>query len=55
MKVKQVTPSKGTTGAIEKNIYAEVRSGSVRFVVQVSPTPKDSHTCDIDKFDEGLR
>lgn len=55
MKVKQVTPSKVTTGAIEKNIYAEVRSGSVRFVVQVSPLPRDSHTCDIDQFDEGLR
>lgn len=52
---KQVTPSKVTTGAIEKNIYAEVRSGSVRFVVQVSPLPKDSLTFDIGQFDEGLR
>jgi len=44
-----------TSGTVEKNIYVEVRSGSLRFSVQVSPIPKDSCTFDIDQFDKGLR
>jgi O-succinylbenzoate synthase len=59
MKVKsltQVTPSKQfKSGTVEKNIYVEVRSGSLRFAVEVSPLPKVSRTFDIDQFDEGLR
>lgn len=59
MKVKsvtQVTPGKQfKSGTVEKNIYVEVRSGSLRFAVEVCPIPKDSLTFDIDKFDEGLR
>lgn len=60
MKVKssltQVTPGKQfKSGTVEKNIYVEVRSGSLRFAVEVSPLPKDSRTFDIDQFDDGLR
>jgi integrase len=52
----KVTPNKPIpTGKIEKNIYAEVRSGAIRFVVQVSPLPKSSATFDIDQFDDGVR
>jgi len=54
--VTQVTPGKQfKSGTVEKNIYVEVRSGSLRFAVEVSPLPKDSCTFDIDHFDEGLR
>lgn len=54
--VTQVTPGKQfKSGTVEKNIYVEVRSGSLRFAVEVSPLPKNSCTFDIDHFDEGLR
>ncbi|WP_081933942.1 tyrosine-type recombinase/integrase [Massilia sp. 9096] len=54
--VTQVTSGKQVKpGRAEKNIYVEVRSGSLRFSVQVSPIPKDSLTFDMDQFDEGLR
>jgi len=42
-------------GKVEKNIYVELRSGAVRFVVEVSPLPKSSRTFDADQYDEGLR
>ncbi len=55
-KVAQAAPSKHfKSGTVEKNIYVEVRSGSLRFAVEISPIPKDSRTFDIDQFDEGLR
>jgi integrase len=41
-------------GAVEQNIYCEERSGSLRFVVQVSPLPKSSATFDISEFKAGL-
>ncbi len=54
--VKQVTQGKQfKSGKVEKNIYVEVRSGSLRFAVEVSPIPKTSCTFDINQFDEGLR
>ena len=42
-------------GKVEKNIYVELRSGAVRFVVEVSPLPKSSSTFDVSQFDFGLR
>jgi integrase len=55
-KVTQVTLGKQfKSGTVEKNIYVEVRSGSLRFAVQVSPIPKDSCTFDLDEFEKGLQ
>lgn len=40
-KVAQAAPSKQfKSGTVEKNIYVEVRSGSLRFAVEISPIPK---------------
>jgi integrase len=44
-----------TTKTIEKNIYAEERSGSVRFIVAVSPFPKDSSTWSLEERARGLQ
>jgi hypothetical protein len=44
-----------TTKTIEKNIYAEERKGSVRFIVAVSPFPKDSRTCSMEDRAHGLQ
>lgn len=41
---------KAKIGVVEQNIYCEERSGSLRFVVQVSPLPKSSATFDISEF-----
>lgn len=46
----KVTPN----GAVERNIYVETRGNSLRFVVQVSPLPKDHLTVDPDQYDKGL-
>lgn len=40
-------------GTVEKNIYAELRSGSIRFKVKVFPL-KDSSTFDMEQYAEGL-
>jgi len=42
------------TGAVEKNIYVELRSGALRLTVQVSPLPKSSATFDLDQYEAGL-
>ena len=44
-----------TTKTIEKNIYAEERNGSVRFIVAVSPFPKDSSTRSMGERTRGLQ
>ena len=44
-----------TTKTIEKNIYAEERNGSVRFIVAVSPFPKDSSTWSMEERTRGLQ
>jgi len=41
-------------GAVERNIYVETRGNSLRFIVQVSPLPKDYLTFDPDQYDKGL-
>lgn len=48
MKVKQ-------NGTVERNIYVEARSGSLRFTVEVSPFPKDHTTVDHNQYDHGLQ
>jgi len=42
------------SGTVERNIYVEGRSGSLRFTVEVSPFPKDHLTVDLDQYDKGL-
>lgn len=41
-------------GKVERNIYVETRGPSLRFVVQVSPLPKDHRTVDPDEYEQGL-
>lgn len=45
---------KVTNGTVERNIYVETRGNSLRFIVQVSPLPKDYLTFDPDQYDKGL-
>ena len=42
------------TGKVEKNIQCELRSGSVRFSVEVYPLKKSQLTFDLDKYEAGL-
>ena len=42
------------TGKVEKNIQCELRSGSVRFVVEVYPLKKSKKTFDLDQYEAGL-
>jgi integrase len=42
------------TGKVEKNIQCELRSGSVRFSVEVYPLKKSQLTFDLDEYEQGL-
>lgn len=42
-------------GKVERNIYVETRGPSLRFVVEVSPLPKDRLTVDLDQYEAGLQ
>lgn len=42
------------TGKVEKNIQCELRSGSVRFSVEVYPLKKSQRTFDLDEYEQGL-
>lgn len=43
------------SGTVERNIYVEARGRSLRFVVEVSPLPKDHLTVDPDQYEQGLQ
>lgn len=42
------------SGTVEKNIYCEVRSGAVRFSVEVYPLKKIQQTFDLAEYEKGL-